>query len=406
MQYIHSKDIFSLLRDTLKLLDKRPIVHGGKVAYYVYKMMEHKGDMEKYELADLVFLATFHDIGAYKTDSIEQMLRYETKEFGPHSTYGQLLFENLTLLRAMSPLIKYHHTEYATLQKTETSKKELISSLQLAEMIDLFRGSLGEKFSLDVFKSQLGSKFSPEAYEMFCKVHEQEDLFAKVDSGDYKKELGELMEFFILTNEEKEKWMEFLMFTLAFKSDSAVRSAAACVALCEKVGTLMRLDSANQDYLRYAAYLHDIGYLGFRKEWIEHPAKLNQAHKEKLAHHTLMMENLLKERMQREVIVIASTHHERADGTGYPRRLTESRMNAAQLVLQFADAVSPLFAQSVDRAALAGKVREHLKVGQCSEAVSRAFYDNIDDVASHVEIRASEILQGYETLNKKYAEAS
>jgi putative nucleotidyltransferase with HDIG domain len=210
------------------------------------------------------------------------------------------------------------------------------------------------------------------------------------------------MDYFILTNEEKEKWMEFLMFTLAFKSDAIARSAAACVALCEKMAALMRLDSANQEHLRYAAYLHDIGYLGFRKEWIEHPAKLSQTHKEKLAHHTLMMENLLKERMQREVIVIASTHHERADGTGYPRRLTENRMNAAQLILQFADAVSPLLAQPVDRASLAGKVREHLKTGQCSEAVTRAFYDNIDDVASHVEIRAGEILKGYDQLVTKY----
>jgi hypothetical protein len=77
-------------------------------------------------------------------------------------------------------------------------------------------------------------------------------------------------------------------------------------------------------------------------------------------------------------------------------------MNAAQLILQFADAVSPLLSQPLDKASLAGKVREHIKTGQCSEAVTKAFYDNVDSVATHVEERMGEMLKGYQRLCARY----
>ena len=68
MEYIHSKDIFLLIRDTLKLADTQEMEHGSRVAYLLYKMLECRGGYEKFELADFVFLASLHDIGAYKTD--------------------------------------------------------------------------------------------------------------------------------------------------------------------------------------------------------------------------------------------------------------------------------------------------------------------------------------------------
>ncbi len=90
MEYIHSKDIFLLMRDTLKLVDRRAMDHGSRVAYYLYKMLECKGGYEKYELADFAFMASMHDIGAYKTDNPKDMLQYELRTSLPHSTYGYL----------------------------------------------------------------------------------------------------------------------------------------------------------------------------------------------------------------------------------------------------------------------------------------------------------------------------
>ena len=48
MEYIHSKDIFLLMRDTLKLVDRKSMDHGSRVAYYLYKMLEFNGGYENF----------------------------------------------------------------------------------------------------------------------------------------------------------------------------------------------------------------------------------------------------------------------------------------------------------------------------------------------------------------------
>jgi HD-GYP domain-containing protein (c-di-GMP phosphodiesterase class II) len=403
MQHIRSKDIFYLLRNTLKLFDRRPIVHGGRVAYYVYKMLKQKGGLEDFQLADIVFLTTFHDIGAYRTEDIEQIIRYETKQFEAHSQYGYLFLSHLTLLGEISQAVMYHHTDYTALSKSAFSEKELTSYISLAEAIDIYSGTLGAKFSLDIFKSQLGTRFSPTAYELFVKANSEVDLIEQVRSREYINEVETLMDNFILRNEEKEKLLEFLMFTLALKSGIVIRNTAACVALCEKMANLMKLNVNQHKNLIYAAYVHDIGYMAFRKEWIEEPTKLAAAHLEKLAYHTLLMEQLLKDKMNREVVVIAAAHHERVDGQGYPRRLNEKQMSLPQMILQFCDATVLFMEKPYDGGQVIEMVKRNVDGGSFNNVIAKVFIDRFDEICGYVDSRTEELLAGWREVENRYA---
>ena len=95
MDFISSKNIFLLTRDTLKLIDKRLMKHGSRTGYIFYKMLQQRGGYEKFEMAELVMLATLHDIGAYKTDDISNIGYFEAKNFMPHSIYGYLFLKYL-----------------------------------------------------------------------------------------------------------------------------------------------------------------------------------------------------------------------------------------------------------------------------------------------------------------------
>ena len=402
MNYIHSKDIFYLLRESLKLFDRRPIVHGGKVAYYVYMMMKQKGGFEKFELADIVFLTTFHDIGAYKTEDISQMLRYETKDSRAHSLYGHLFMGGMTSLGELSKVFLYHHADYATLSTKGFSESELASYICLAEAIDIYKGSIGDKFNLDLFKKQVGTKYSPEAFEMFCEAQEEYDLFERVNSMKYKQETSDIMDYFILTNEDKDRLLKLLMFTLGLKSDIILKNAAMCVALCEKMGILMKLNAEQQKTLVYAAYLHDIGYLAINKEWLENPTKLNPAQLDKLAQHTLYMEQLLKDKIKRDVIVVAAAHHERIDGKGYPRRLTEKQMNLSQLILQFTDSIAGAIVAMEDKKVTYEEIKRQSGGGNFSGAVGRVFLDKFEEIVDYAAERSAEILKNINLLNAKY----
>ena len=77
MENITSKDLCYLITSTLRLIDKGPMDHGLRVAYFLLKMLECRGGYVEYELAENILLAMIHDIGAYKTEDLSKKLNYE-----------------------------------------------------------------------------------------------------------------------------------------------------------------------------------------------------------------------------------------------------------------------------------------------------------------------------------------
>ena len=124
MEYIRSKDIFLLMRDIMKMINPTLMEHGSRVAYIVYKMLQEEGRYEEFELADIVMVATMHDIGAYKTEKerINDLLHYEPRDNMAHSIYGHLFFKYLSPLPDMSKVLMYHHMDYDKLKDTEKAE--------------------------------------------------------------------------------------------------------------------------------------------------------------------------------------------------------------------------------------------------------------------------------------------
>lgn len=407
MQYIHSKDIFLLIRDTLKLYDRRLMIHGSRAAYYVYKMLQYKGGYKDYRLADIVFLVAFHDIGAYRTERMDEILKFETNNYHAHSLYGYLFLKGLSHIGEETKTILYHHWDEAQLVKINFEHKELAASIHIAEAIDIYRESLGEKFHMAIFQKHLGSKYSSEQYRLFMDAEQEYGLFGKINSGEYKKELDELTDNFILQNHEKEKLMRFLMFTLALKSEQAVEDGAAILALCEKLGMEMGLVREELELLRYACYVHDIGMIGLPREWLENQGKITQRDSEKIKQHTLLMERLLQDRLKKEIIEIAAAHHEHANGSGYPRGIREKQMSLSQLILQFADAVHILIHPGPERGELGKEkiielVKTQTEAGIFSQAVARTFLERYDDIVKYVEKKSKLILIEYHKIKIQY----
>ena len=265
MEYIHSKDIFRLIRDTLKMADKRVIEHGSRVAYYFYKMLDCQGGYEKFELADFVFLASFHDIGAYKTNNLKDFVGYEFKAPMPHTTYGYLIFKHLSPLKELASVILYHHTNFLQLKGLKYESKDIAGLLNYAEKIDIFSRAMKDSFNMSMIQKQVGAVLDPSAHDLFRKVMIKEDVLAKVKSGEYLEELEEIIDYMIFTNEDKKKSLEMLMFCLGFRSEKAVVDTARCISITEMLGSKLALKQKEREELYYGSLLHDIGMLAIPK---------------------------------------------------------------------------------------------------------------------------------------------
>ena len=166
MKLIHSKDIYYITKEVLKLIDPKVIRHGERTAYILYKMLMCLDKYEMYEVAEFAFIATLHDIGAFKTNYMEDQLRYESRDYMPHSIYGYLFLLYLMPFKDRAKIILYHHTDYDKIPKVEYEFTDIIYYLNVAEKMDMYSNILGSKFDYMMFNKQSGTKYAPKALDL------------------------------------------------------------------------------------------------------------------------------------------------------------------------------------------------------------------------------------------------
>lgn len=409
MEYIKSKDIYLVMRDILKLIHPRPIEHGSRVAYMVYMMLREKGRYEPFELADIVMLATLHDIGAYMTEQgkINDMLRYESRDSMAHSIYGYLFFKYLSPVPDLSRAIMYHHTNYEQIKNIDYEYKDVATYINIAEKMDIYSNSMGSQFDVYMFEKMAGTKLSADGLALFYQVEAKYGIFDKIKSEEYKQELAEITDYMIFNNEDKRKFLEMLMYCLGFRSKTMVVDNITTVCFCEDLAEEMMLSSAEREILYYSALIHDIGMLAIPREIIEAPRKLEPDEINLLRKHVAIAENALKGKMKEEIFNIASAHHERGDGSGYPHHLKDAQMNTSQKILQVADVVTALvnprsYRKDMPKERVISILNEEVSKNRLKKTVVSILLKNYDRIMERVKEESTDIMKMYETLNMQY----
>lgn len=408
MEYISSKNICLLIRDTLKLIDRRPMDHGSRTGYIMCKMLQQKGGYEGFELADFLMVATVHDIGAYKTDNVGDKLRYEFKNMLPHSIYGFLFLKILSPLADKSRMVLYHRLGAAALTNIDFEYKFETEVLCLAEAVDTYHFSMGQKFNHDIFRRQEGSIYSTRALELLDEtVANNPQMFEKLRDESYQQELDEILQFMIFPNEEKKRYMEMLMYCLGFRSESRVVDAVTTLSITEILGEKMGLSEGEREVLYYGSLLHDIGMLSIPGELIDAPRPLTPEEIALIRTHVEREEKIFSNRLDEEVTKVAIAHHERMDGKGYPKGLKEEDMNIPQCILQLADVVTALnnkrsYHEGHDKEMLMNALQKEIDSNKLKKEVVEAFINSHDEIMDKVSNESAKTLSMYEDLRKKY----
>jgi len=119
------------------------------------------------------------------------------------------------------------------------------------------------------------------------------------------------------------------------------RVAAYAYYLAKKHG----LDEAESMVLKYASPLHDVGKIGIPDSVLLKPSRLSDEEFEVIKTHAVIGYNILKN-SQRPILkaaaIVAHEHHEKYDGTGYPRGLREQEIHIYGRILAIADVFDAL----------------------------------------------------------------
>ncbi len=413
MEYIKSKDIYLLMRDILKLINPTLMEHGSRVAYIVYKMLQEENKYEEFELADIVMVATMHDIGAYKTEQsrINDMLQYETRDSMAHSIYGYLFFKYLSPEPDLSKVIMYHCRDYDKLQTVDYIYKDVAAYINIAEKIDIYSNTMGAQFDPRMFQKQAGTKLSAAGLERFYQCDAKYNILEKIKSDEYKAELDEIAEYMIFSNENKKKFLDMLIYCLGFVREGMVLDTVTTICICEEIASRLFLPDHEREMIYYAALVHDLGMIAISQDIVMAPRKLKPEEIKHVRTHVKIAQEKLEHRMDADIVSIALAHHERGDMSGYPKRLGEQKISIQQGVLQVADVVSALvnkrsYRDAVSKQQVLRFLSEETAKKRFKRQIVTVLSDSYDEIMDRVKQETANILKMYQTLNMQYQQVN
>ena len=122
------------------------------------------------------------------------------------------------------------------------------------------------------------------------------------------------------------------------------RMSRTCGLLAERAG----LGTTRAELIRIASPMHDIGKIGVSDEILRKPGKLTTDEMDEMRKHPLKGSEILAGSDSELLQVgglIALTHHERWDGTGYPYRLSRTAIPVEGRIVALADVFDALISE-------------------------------------------------------------
>ena len=157
---VNNEGFIEIISNCLNYVDSRLIDHGLRVANMTYRMLEAQNSHEQKYLQDVFMLAMLHDIGAYKTEKIDQMFIFETKNIWQHAIYGYLFIKNFLPLDKLAPAILYHHLDYQKMIYIDDEIKNISQIINLCDRIDVFLQTSNDYSMLkDYLDKESGTRF-------------------------------------------------------------------------------------------------------------------------------------------------------------------------------------------------------------------------------------------------------
>jgi len=119
------------------------------------------------------------------------------------------------------------------------------------------------------------------------------------------------------------------------------------------IGAELGFDARRQEGLRVAGYLHDVGKISIPAEILAKPGKLTPIEFTMIKGHPQASHDVLKDvEFPWPVAEVALQHHERLDGSGYPRGLKGDEILLEARIMAVADVVEAMGSHRPYRAAL------------------------------------------------------
>lgn len=221
----------------------------------------------------------------------------------------------------------------------------------LAQTVEVFHAARSVHVAYRVVAKRSGAWFDPTLVEALGAFRRDTRFWQSLDTPDVST--VEPPDLILTADEDRlDTIAEGFAAVIDAKSPWTHEHCDRVCAIALGMGTMLGFDEVTQRELRRAALLHDIGKLSISNRILDKPGRLTEAEQTRFKDHALLTEQILGQVPGFDRLAsLASAHHERLDGRGYPHGLAAEAQTMPMRVLAIADVYEALSSERPYRSA-------------------------------------------------------
>lgn len=229
--------------------------------------------------------------------------------------------------------------------------------LCLAQSVDVFAVNEGIAAAFRMARERRGTWFDPELVRALEAIEGDGDFWSRLVSDDVDMLVREVEppdDVVLADDEALDRIAGAFARVIDAKSPFTARHSVRVAEIAVGIGETLGYDGEALRRLRRAALLHDIGKLGTSNLILDKPGRLTDAERVEMQQHPAYThEFLARVAAFSELAADASGHHEKLDGSGYPRGLAGDEISPVMRILAVADIFEAMTADRPYRPPLA-----------------------------------------------------
>lgn len=208
----------------------------------------------------------------------------------------------------------------------------------VAEACEVFERTAGVETTIDVVRARSGTHFDPAIVKLVST--DPESLFKDLDHDTVDEFLAaEPADRGSLTDDDLDRALEAIGDFCDLRCAFFAGHARGTADLVRGAAQVMNLASGDADLAYRAALVHDVGRFGVPGSVWAKPGPLTANELERVRLHAYYVERIFnRPEPLRRIGLLAATHHERMDASGYHRAVGGTMLSSGARILAVADA--------------------------------------------------------------------
>lgn len=364
--------------------------HQFKVAHFSFHIGEILG-LSTENQRDIFILGLMHDAGFISSEIIpyesfnNHIINHE--QMLDHCFLGELLIRDISFNQDVTNIIMFHHEKYNGTGFFGLIGEEIplfSRILTISDRLDLVFNLENISDKKEEIKNYLIQNssiiFDPFLVKIVIDILDQPN-----GDIDYSKRCPKIPSFDLdYSFENITSVTETFMKIIDHKSHFTYNHSSTVTTNIKELAMLCHFDEEKCRRLHIAANLHDIGKIYISKGILEKPLSLKPEEFKEIKKHPKMAEDLLLSLNNLEDIARwVGQHHEKLNGSGYPRGLKGEEIDFESQMLTVVDIYSALiesrpYRKNLELIKVKETMREMVKKGEINEDLVNKLFNIVD----------------------------